>query len=128
MFIIMSTLVWTRSCCSCWYVLLQAAGEVQGYQGEYDNKGKYDFEGAVWRGDLITEGGGFCGARTKVCCPNRCPANPPCTMNHVLSCPAPCHVCWLTFAQFPKGLGPLLPGCYPSSDYDVLKSEADFTS
>ncbi|KAF8071307.1 IP5P13 [Scenedesmus sp. PABB004] len=24
-----------------------------------------DFEGAVWRGDLIVEGGGFCGARTK---------------------------------------------------------------
>ena len=53
-------------------MLLQAAGEVQGYQGgEYDNKGKYEFEGAVWRGDLITEGGGFCGARTKVC-PNPC--------------------------------------------------------
>lgn len=48
---------------------LQTAKEVQGFQGEYsnDSKGSYEFEGAVWRGDLITEGGGFCGARTKVC-------------------------------------------------------------
>ena len=49
-------------------VIMQTAGEVQGFQGEYDNKGQYEFEGAVWRGELITEGGGFCGARTKVCC------------------------------------------------------------
>lgn len=59
-------------CCQCYThsdaMLLQTAGEVQGFQGEYDNKAKYGFEGAVWRGDLITEGGGFCGARTKVCC------------------------------------------------------------
>ncbi|KAL3135711.1 hypothetical protein ABBQ38_006182 [Trebouxia sp. C0009 RCD-2024] len=47
---------------------LQTAKEVQGFQGEYsnDSKGSYEFEGAVWRGDLITEGGGFCGARTKM--------------------------------------------------------------
>lgn len=77
---------------SSWYtdtetLLLQTAGEVQGFQGEYDNKGKYEFEGAVWRGDLITEGGGFCGARTKVCCPDPCLAP--------LSCfgiPLPCNL------------------------------------
>lgn len=55
---------------------MQTAGEVQGFQGEYENKGKYEFEGAVWRGDLITEGGGFCGARTKVCCLTPCHDTP----------------------------------------------------
>lgn len=45
---------------------LQSAHEVHGFQGGYDHKSDYQFEGAVWRGELITEGGGFCGARTKV--------------------------------------------------------------
>lgn len=47
-------------------VLLQTAKEVHSFQGDYEGKGSYETEGAVWRGELITEGGGFCGARTKV--------------------------------------------------------------
>ena len=46
---------------------LQTAKELHGFQGDYDNKGgDYEFEGSVWRGDLITDGGGFCGARTNL--------------------------------------------------------------
>lgn len=46
---------------------LQTAEAVEGFQGDFDPKGHYSFQGAVWRGDLVVEGGGFCGARTKVC-------------------------------------------------------------
>ena len=45
---------------------MQTAGEVQGFQGEYEGSDRYGYKGVVWRGELITEGGGFCGARTKV--------------------------------------------------------------
>lgn len=45
---------------------LQTAQELQGFQGDYDHKKPYQFEGSVWRGETITEGGGFCGARSKV--------------------------------------------------------------
>ena len=45
---------------------LQSAKDLHGFQGGYDHKSDYQFEGSVWRGELITEGGGFCGARTKV--------------------------------------------------------------
>ena len=47
-------------------MLLQTAREVHSFQGDFEGKGSYETEGAVWRGELITEGGGFCGARTKV--------------------------------------------------------------
>lgn len=45
---------------------LQTAKELQGFQGDYDHKKPYEFEGSVWRGETITDGGGFCGARTKM--------------------------------------------------------------
>lgn len=49
---------------------LQTAEDLHGFQGDYKDKQPYDFEGSVWRGETITDGGGFCGARTKVmaCC------------------------------------------------------------
>lgn len=45
---------------------LQTAEDLRGFQGDYKDKQPFDFEGSVWRGETITDGGGFCGARTKV--------------------------------------------------------------
>ena len=45
---------------------LQTAKQLHGFQGDYEHKEDYEFEGSVWRGETITDGGGFCGARTKV--------------------------------------------------------------
>ncbi|KAA6425478.1 MAG: hypothetical protein FRX49_04376 [Trebouxia sp. A1-2] len=45
---------------------LQTAEDLHGFQGDYKDKQPYDFEGSVWRGETITDGGGFCGARTKM--------------------------------------------------------------
>ena len=49
---------------------LQTAEDLHGFQGDYKDKQPYDFKGSVWRGETITDGGGFCGARTQVmtCC------------------------------------------------------------
>ena len=44
---------------------LQSADELHGFQGGYGHKDDYQFAGSVWRGQLVTEGGGFCGARSK---------------------------------------------------------------
>ena len=45
---------------------LQSSEKVEGFHEGYEPKGQYDYKGAVWRGELVVEGGGFCGARTKV--------------------------------------------------------------
>lgn len=45
---------------------LQTAETVEGFRGEYKNQARYPYKGAVWRGELVVQGGGFCGARTKV--------------------------------------------------------------
>lgn len=45
---------------------LQTAEDLHGFQGDYKDKQPYDFKGSVWRGETITDGGGFCGARTQM--------------------------------------------------------------
>lgn len=45
---------------------LETAERVEIFEGNNAPKGSYDYDGAVWRGELIVEGGGFCGSRTKV--------------------------------------------------------------
>ena len=50
---------------------LQTAKELHGFKGDYQHQaGQYEFEGSVWRGEVNPDGGGFCGARTKVGLPN----------------------------------------------------------
>lgn len=48
---------------------MQTAERVEIFEGANNApKGTYDYDGAVWRGELVVEGGGFCGTRTKVSC------------------------------------------------------------
>lgn len=90
---------------------LQTAQQLQGFQGDYDHKKLYQFEGSVWRGETITDGGGFCGARTKVLFS---PLPLPPFVMHVALCqlviclqPPPshmwlCHIQWKLFLQVYK--------------------------